>query len=133
MQLKYLSNFWSSLEILLINCRVELKLKRTKFFLSANGNDNNDANSNNTAFTIKATKLYVPVLTLSAKDKQKLSKFLGKGFERLVHWNEYKTKNENKNTINKYKYFLESKFVGVNRLFVLVYSNQNDNAKRFKT
>ena len=50
-----------------------------------------------------------------------------------MHWNEYKTKNGNKNTINKYKHFLESKFVGVNRLFVLVYSDQNDNAKRFKT
>ena len=29
-------------------------------------------------------------------------------------------------------YFLESNFVRVNRWFVLVYSNQYDNAKRFK-
>ena len=43
-----------------------------------------------------------------------------------------KQKNENKNTANVYKYFLESKFVGVNRLFVLFYSNEDDNAKRFK-
>ena len=33
-----------------------------------------------------------------------------------MYWNEYKTKNENKNTENKYRYFLESSFVGVNRL-----------------
>ena len=33
---------------------------------------------------------------------------------------------------NEYRYFLESNFVGVNILFALVYSNQDDNAKRFK-
>ena len=32
---------------------------------------------------------------------------------------------------NEYRYFLESNFVGVNRLFVLVHPNQDDNAKRF--
>ena len=33
---------------------------------------------------------------------------------------------------NKYRYFFESNFVGVNRLFVLVYTNEDNNAKRFK-
>ena len=33
-----------------------------------------------------------------------------------VSQNEYKTKSEDKNTTNKYRYFLESNFVGVNRL-----------------
>ena len=33
----------------------------------------------------------------------------------------------------EYRYFLESNFVGVNRLFVLVYSNQDNNSKSFKT
>ena len=32
------------------------------------------------------------VVTLSAKNNQKLSKFLSKGFERLLYWNKYKTK-----------------------------------------
>ena len=31
MSLKYLSNFWRSLEMSLINCKVELKLKLTKY------------------------------------------------------------------------------------------------------
>ena len=44
-----------------------------------------------------------------------------------------KQKSENKNTTNKQRYFLEPNFVGVNRMFLLVYSNENDNAKRFKT
>ena len=56
---------------------------------------------------------------------------LEKEFKRSVYWNEYKTKSENKNTTNQYTYFLESIFVGVNRLFVLVYTNQDGNAKRF--
>ena len=40
--LEYLSNFWRSLEIPLINCKIELKLKLTKLpVLAAVGNDNN--------------------------------------------------------------------------------------------
>ena len=38
--LKYLSNFWRSLEMLLINCKLESKLKWTKYcILSAVGPD----------------------------------------------------------------------------------------------
>ena len=48
--LKYLSNFCRSLKILLINCKVRLKLAVA---------DNTDANPNNIIFTIKDTKLYV--------------------------------------------------------------------------
>ena len=117
-----------------INCKVELKIKWTKYFaLSAAGADNASTNSNDTTFTIKDTKLYLPVVTLSAKDNKKLSKPLSKRFERSVYWNECKTKRENKYTTMKYRYFLGSNFVGVNRLFVLVYSNQDNNSKSFKT
>ena len=89
--------------------QVELKLKWIKYcVLSAGGADNiNNINSNSIIFTIEDTKLYVPVVTLSARDNKKLSKLLNKGFERSVYWNEYKTKSENKNTTNKYRYFLE--------------------------
>ena len=37
-----------------------------------------------------------------------------------------------KNTTNEYRYFLESNFVGVDILFVLVYTNTDDNVKRCK-
>ena len=76
--------------------------------MSAHGNDNDDANSNNIIFTRKDTTLYVLVVTLSAKDNQKLSKLLGKESERSVYWNEYNTKSENRNP------------------------NQDDNAKSYK-
>ena len=63
--LKYLSNFWRSLEML-INCKTELKLKWTKCCgLSAAVNDNetaNNANANNQS------------QHCLARDNQKLSK-----------------------------------------------------------
>ena len=69
-----------------------------------NVNGNND--DNNIIFTIKDTKLYVPVVTLSARDNKKLSELLSKGFERSVYWNEYKTKSENKNTTYEFRHSL---------------------------
>ena len=133
--LSYLSNFLRSLELPLINCKLELKHKWTKYcVLTAAGADNDDANFN-IIFTIEDTKLYVSVVILSARDHQQLSKRLSEGFKRSVYWNKYKTKRERKKTRNKCKYFHKSNLenIGVNRLFVLVYSNQGDNAKRFKT
>ena len=101
--------------------------------MSAAGNDNANVNDNNIIFTIKDIQLYVPVLTLSSRDNQKLTKILSKGFERSVYWNEYKTKSENENITNEYRYFLKSNPFGVNKLFVLAYSNKDDNSKRFQT
>ena len=49
--------------------------------LFAAGNDNTD-NGKIIIFTIKDTMLYVPVVTLSARDNKKLSKRLSKRFER---------------------------------------------------
>ena len=107
-----------------VNRRAELKLRWTRYcILSASGNKNNineDANVNNIIFTIKDTKIYVPAVTLSARDNQKLSKRLSKGFEGSVFWNEYKMKSDNKNTTNELINFLESNFVGVNRLFEFI-------------
>ena len=132
--LKYLSNFWRSLEVPLINCKVELKLSWSKHcFLSVAGTYNVNGNNgdNNIILTIKDTKLYVPVVTSSTRDNQKLSKLLSKGFKKSVCWNEHKTKTKNKYTTNEYRSFLKSNFVGVNRLFVLVYTNEANNTKRF--
>ena len=55
---KYLSNFWRTLEVLLINCKVDLILTwpPTCVLSSATGE---------TKFKITETKIYVPVVTLS--------------------------------------------------------------------
>ena len=76
--LKYLGNFWRSLEMLLINCKIELSLKWY---------ENCILSSARTAatFTITDTKLYVPVVTLKTGDNTKLSKLLSKGFKRPIY------------------------------------------------
>ena len=64
-------NFWKLFKKSLINPKVEWKLRRTKHcVLFAGGTDNANGNNddNNIIFTIKHTKLYVPVVTLSTKD-----------------------------------------------------------------
>ena len=101
----------------------------------AAGNDDEIANvdnDNKIIFTTKDTQLYVPLVTLSVRDNQKLSKLLSRGFEKSGYWNEYKTKSDNKNTTKKFRFFLDSNFVGVDRLFVLVYSNKDVASKRFE-
>ena len=65
----------------LINCQVDLKVKWTKYcVLAVAGADNTNSDSNNIIFTIKDTKLYVPMTT--AKNNPKPSKLYSKGFER---------------------------------------------------
>ena len=80
--LKYLSNFWRSLEIPLINCRVELSLKWYETCLLTA--------ATTTTFEITDAKLYVPIVTLTVEDNSKLSKLLSEGFKRSIDWNEYK-------------------------------------------
>ena len=68
------------------------------------------------------------VANLSGGDNKKLQKLVSKGSERSVYWNEYKAKSENKDK-NEYRYFPESISFGVNRLYVLVYSNKDDHSE----
>ena len=74
---KYLSNFWRSLEMPLINCKVELSLKWYETCLLTTA----------TTATVEITdaKLYGPI-----EDNSKLSKLLSEGFKRPIYWNEYK-------------------------------------------
>ena len=62
--LKYLSNFWSSFEMLLINCIIRLKLNWNKVGVMST--------IVGTTFKITKTELYVPIVTLSSKDNAKL-------------------------------------------------------------
>ena len=83
--LKYLSNFWRSLEMPLINCKVYLELNWIEdCILSSAGNSAN--------FAITDAKLQVPIVTLSTKDSSNLTKQLDEGFKRSVYWNSYETR-----------------------------------------
>ena len=98
-----------------------------------NENDNDNAYSNNVIFTMKDTKLYLPVVTLSAEDNQKRTNLLSKGFERPVYCNEYKKKVETKLwqiTIDIFFNIFHKNVVGANRLFVLIYKNLANSEKK---
>ena len=65
--LKYLSNLWRSLEMPLINSKVELSLKwYERCLLTA---------ANTATFKITDAKLYVPIVTLSIEDNSKLTNY----------------------------------------------------------
>ena len=77
----------------MINCKVELKLKWTKHCVLYTGvNDTTDAESDNIIYTIKDAKLSFPVVTISAKGNQELSKVLSKRLQRSNYWNENEAK-----------------------------------------
>ena len=74
----------------LINCKDELSLTWIKNCVLSGGENINDAgavaNAGTAAtFKIADVKLYVPVVTLSAKGSTKLSKLLKEGFKRPVY------------------------------------------------
>ena len=76
--LSHLSNFSRSLELPLINYKVELKLKWAKYcIVSAAGADNtNNIDSNNIILTIKDTELYVPIVTYQQNTIKNYQNFL---------------------------------------------------------
>ena len=120
--LKYLSNFFRSLEIPLINCKIKLNLTwKKECVLSTAGDD--------AVFIINDTKLYVPVVTLSKEDNKDFNEQQNKGFQRSFYWNEYKTKEQTENAAaNAIKYInLDPSFQGVNRLFLIAYSRADNN------
>ena len=88
--LKYLSNFWGTLEMPLINCEVNLILTwSSTCVLIASGHQNQAA-----TFAITDTKLYVPVVTLSTQENTKFFQQLKSSFKRAINWNKYLSKPE---------------------------------------
>ena len=83
--LKYLSNFWRTLEMPIINCQVELILIWSKNCVITNSTSEGK-------FVITQTKLFVPVVvTLSTQDNVKLLQQLKSGFKRRITWNKYES------------------------------------------
>ena len=81
--LKYLSNFWRTLEMPLINCEVDLiSTWSSNCVLIATAIQNQAA-----TFEITDTKLYVPVVTLSTQENTKFLQQLKSGFKRVINWN----------------------------------------------
>ena len=113
--LKYLSNFWRSLEMPLINCKVHLELNWIEDCILSSAGDS-------AKFEITDAKLHVPIVTLSTKDSANLTKQLNKGLERSAYWNSYEIKPAQVIEKGKSIYeLLSASFQGVKRLFVLAY------------
>ena len=114
--LKYLSNFWRTLEMPLINSELSLILTWSSTYVIT---DSTGAGT----FEIIDTKLYVPVLTLSTKENAKLLQQLKSGFKRVINWNKYLSKPELLRQNPNLNYLIEPSFQGVNRLFILAFEN----------
>ena len=113
--LKYLSNFWRSLELPFSNCKVNFEVNWIEScILSSDGNA--------AKFGITDAKLHVPIVTLSTKDSVILTNQLGEGFKRSVYWNSYKTKPAKiiEKGQNLYE-LLRTSFQGVRRLSIIAY------------
>ena len=120
--LKYLSNFWKTLEMPLINCEVNLILTwLSTCVLLATRVDNQNAK-----FAITDTKLYVSVVTLSTQENTKFLQQLKSGFKRVINWNKYLSKPELLARNPNLNHVVEPSFQGVNRLFVLAFENDDD-------
>ena len=124
--LKYLSNFWRTLEIPLINCEVELILTWSSGCVIIYA----DVTDKVPTFTITETNLYVPVVTLSTQNNAKLLPQLESGFKRTISWNKYLPNPELLARNLNLNHLIERSFQGVNRLFILAFEHDEDNDKR---
>ena len=106
--LKYVSNFFRSLELLLVNCKIDLELTWHKNCMISSANA---AAGLVVSFMITNTKLYVPV---------------NDGFKITIYWNQYVSKPfpetpHKKTGITGFAF--DAVFQGVNRLFVLAFED----------
>ena len=110
--LKYLSNFWRSIEMPLINCQVELSLKSYENCILFSA-------GTAATFAITDTKFYVPIV--KTEDNAILLKLLNEGLKRSIYWNKYKIifQDYNNEYIRKRP---DASFQGVSRLLVLAYA-----------
>ena len=114
--LNYLSNFWRTLEMPLINCEVNLILTWSSACVIT---DSDGAGT----FEIDDTKLYVPVVTLSTQENTKLLQQLKSGFKRVINWNKYLSKPELLAQNKNLNHLVEPNFQGIHRFFVLAFEN----------
>ena len=122
--LKYLSSFWGTLEMPLINCKVNLILTWSSTCVTT---DSIGAGT----FAITDPKLYVPVVTLSRQENTKLLQQLKSGFKRVINWNKYLSKPKSFRRNANLNYLVEPSFQGINGLFVLAFEGDTQRTPHF--
>ena len=117
--LKYLSNFWRTLKMPLINCEVNLILTWSSACVITESNGAG-------IFARTDTKLYVPVVILPTQENTKFLQQLKSGFKRVINWNKYLSKPELLAQNPNLNHLVEPSFQGVNRLFVLAFEGDDN-------
>ena len=112
--LKHLSDFWRTLEMPLINCKINLILTWSTNCVIVSTNVANQ----NATFEITDTKLYVSLVTLSTQRNSKLLQQLKSGFKRVIKWNNYLSKPELLRRNPNLNHLVEPSFQGVNGPFI---------------
>ena len=137
--LKYLSNFWRSLDLPLINCETELDLSWSKECIKSEISiiprmppvqDVTAIQTTSATFQISNGKLYVPVVTLSINDNIKFLENIKQEFKRTISWNKYRSEITTQTKKNNSDYLIDPTFRNINRLFVLSFKNDNDDPTR---
>ena len=114
--LKCLRNFWRTLEMSLINCKINLSWQIKFLHLQQ----------------LKQI-FHVPAVTLLTQDNAKLLPQLESGFKRTINWNKYLLKPELLAQNPNLNQLVEPSFQGINILFVLAFENdaQRTSNKRY--
>ena len=70
--------------------------------------------------------MYVPVVTLSAKDDNNFLEQVKSGFKRTIKWNRYRSEMASQTKTNHLNYLINPTFIKVNRLFFFSFENEED-------
>ena len=134
--LKYLSNFWRTLNTPLFNCEIELVLTWSKncaladMTVRAAGNNNDPpaiVAPTGLGFQIRDTKLHVPVVTLPKENCKNIFEQLKSEFKRTVKWDQYRSQMTVQGDNNNLNFLIDPNFTRVNRLFVLSFERIEEN------
>ena len=112
--LKYLSNFWRTLNMPLINCEVSLILTWSENCVINSlekilAITRRDTSPTNATFETD-TKLYVPIVTLSTENDKTLLEQLRTRFKRTIKWNKYRSEMTNQTQNNNFNYLIDPTF-----------------------
>ena len=138
---KYLSNFWRTVDIPIINYETFLTLTWSEKWaltdiIKQAANSNADLAipainaPKNATFQIKDTRLYVPVVTLSTEHDKEFLEQLKTGFKKTIKWNKYRSEMTNQAKTNNLNYLIDPTFNKVNRLSVLSFQNEEDSTSK---
>ena len=121
----YLSNFWRTLEMLLINYEGNIIL--TQSVCCAISERKAEKN-----LAITDTKHYALVVTLSTQDNANLLQELKLGFKITSNWKKQQSKISTEAQNQYFDYLIDPSFHGVFRIFVLLFENNTHESRQTK-